>query len=110
MKKSSSENKTEDYNDEESLNEIEENENFKKVSNLTIISTNARSLTPKIECFIDYLLELDSSVAFLTETWLTDSAELEKDIHDLELGTGYSIICKNRPPNNRGYSAGGALL
>ena len=41
---------------------------------------------------------------------MTDSAELEKDIHDLELGTGYSIICKNRPPNNRGYSAGGVAL
>ena len=77
---------TEDVNGEE---------NYKKTNLLTIVSTNARSITPKIESFIEYLNELQSSIAFLTETWLTDSDHLEADIKDLELRTGYSLICKN---------------
>ena len=80
--------------------------NFKKVNTFNIVNTNARSITPKIDCFIEYLNELNTSLAFLTETWLSDTEDLDNDIRDLELGTGYSLICKNRPLNNRGYSAG----
>ena len=49
-------------------------------------------------------------MAFLTETWLSDSTELSDDIEDLERGTGYSLLCKNRPVNNRGYSVGGVAI
>ena len=75
-----------------------------------MLNTNARSLIPKIESFTEYLNELGTSVAFLTETWLSDSTELKNDIIDYELGTGYSIICKNRPRNSRGYSSGGVAI
>ena len=47
---------------------------------------------------------------FLTETWLYDSDELRLDIEDLEIETGYSMLCKNRPQNDRGYSAGGVAI
>ena len=51
-----------------------------------------------------------TSLAFLSETGLSDSKDLEDDILDLELGTGYSLLCKNRPANNRGYSTGGVAI
>ena len=82
----------------------------KYISDFTIVSTNSRSITPKIDCFIEYLNELNSSIAFLSETWLTDSEELKHDIDDLERGTGYGLLCKNRPPNSRGYSTGGVAI
>ena len=37
---------------------------------------------------------------------MTDFPDLTDDIEDLELGTGYSLLCKNRPANMRGYSTG----
>ena len=98
-------------NEEEEENDEEENNNeFKKVDSFTMITTNARSITPKIDCFIEYLQEHNTSLAFITETWLSDSPELVNDIQDLELGTGYSLICKNRPLNDRGSSAGGVAI
>ena len=42
--------------------------------------------------------------------WFSDTKDLEEDILDLELGTGYSLLCKNRPMNNRGYSTGGVAM
>ena len=82
-------------------------EYFKCASNFNILSTNARSLIPKIDCCVEYFKELETTLAFLTETWLLDSPELVADVEDLELETGYSMLYRNRPPNDRGYSAGG---
>ena len=83
---------------------------FNSPSNFNILSTNARSLAPKIDCCVDYFKELETSLVLLTETWLFDSEELECDIEDLELEPGYSLIYKNRPANTRGYSAGGVAI
>ena len=75
-----------------------------------MISTNARSLTPKIDSLVENLNELEASVAFLTETWLSDTSELHHDIADLELDTGFSMLCKNRRINSIGYSTGGVAI
>ena len=75
-----------------------------------MITANARSVVLKMDCFLDYLSELDASIAFLTETWLSDTPELQNDLEDLHLGTGYGLICKNRPQNDRRYSAGGVAI
>ena len=75
-----------------------------------MITANACSIVPKIDCFLDYLSELDASIAFLTETWLSDTPELQNDLEDLQLGTGYGLICKNRPQNECGYSAVGVAI
>ena len=32
------------------------------------------------------------------------------DIEHIELGTGYTMLCKNRPENCRGYSTGGVAI
>ena len=75
-----------------------EDDYFNSESNLNILATNACSLVPKIDCCMEYFKELETSLAFLTETWLYDSEELSKDIQDLEIETGYSMIFKNWPP------------
>ena len=49
-------------------------------------------------------------VGIVTETWLTDGETLQGDITDLALGTGIGLICKNRPPNSRGFSHGGVAV
>ena len=53
---------------------------------MTIINTNARSLCPKIGSLIDCFNELDAGIAVVTETWLRDGLELEKDKEDLSRG------------------------
>ena len=39
-----------------------------------------------------------------------DSPDLKDDIDDLEIGTGYPLLCKNRQTNMRGYAAGGVAI
>ena len=68
----------------------------------TIINTNARSLTPKIQSFIDNFLELDASISVVTETWLADGPGLDADLDDLLLGTGINLITRNRAPGTNG--------
>ena len=80
----------------------------KEIFNL--LYTNARSIAPKMECFLDYLEEMDTSVAILTETWLNDGSGLDEDLAEIEKGTGYGMIVKNRPINQRGYSTGGVAI
>ena len=66
---SSEENLSDAGNDGEDFS----NNDFKPVSTFNVITTNARSLTPKIESFIEYLRELDTCLAFITEIWLSSS-------------------------------------
>ena len=77
---------------------------------MTIINTNARSLSPKIDSLLVCLTELKSSIAVVSETWLKDCPELEKDVEDLEEGSGYTMLYKNREPNDRGFSHGGIAI
>ena len=72
-----------------------------------MINTNARSLCPKINSLLDTMEELEASVAVVTETWLADGVTLEEDKQDLLLGAGISMLCKNRPCDNRGQAYGG---
>ena len=63
---------------------------------LNIALTNARSLAPKVGSLVDLFNEMDIGAGIITESWLQDGPELEKDIADLELGTGLAMIYKNR--------------
>ena len=76
----------------------------------TFINTNARSLCPKINSLIDTIDELDAFFAVVTETWISDGATQGEDKQDLLLGAGLSLICRNRPPDQRGVSYGGVGL
>ena len=56
--------------------------------------TNARSLLPKKEAFIDYFDELDLSFAIVSETWLHRGGSLE--ILENELKAEHGIVLLNR--------------
>ena len=63
---------------------------------LSILLTNARSLNPKLCSLIEFFKELDVTAGIITESWFVDGPELDKDLLDLELGTGLKAIYKNR--------------
>ena len=64
---------------------------------LKVLLTNARSLSPKISSLHTAFDEHELNFALVTESWLKDSEVLNRDIIDLENGTGLGIIYKNRP-------------
>ena len=68
----------------------------REYNNINFILTNARSLAPKIESLITTFEELDVAVGIVTESWLKDSKELDRDLKDLELGRSIKLIYKNR--------------
>ena len=79
-------------------------------SPITIINTNARSLSPKIDSLIDCLNEMDCSLGVITEMWLSDGDSLQRDLEDLATGAGVGLICRNRDPNAAGVAHGGVAV
>ena len=74
------------------------------------MNTNARSLCPKIVSLLDYFDELKLTFATITETWLVDGESLEEDLQDLALGSGVSMLCRNRVVNGKPSGHGGVAL
>ena len=68
---------------------------------LSIILTNARSLSPKICSLIDLYKELDITAGIITESWFVNGPTLDKELQDLELGTALKTIYKNRTTKNK---------
>ena len=79
-------------------------------TDFVIINTNARSLCPKINSFIDCFEEMEASLAVVTETWLTDGQALQDDIQDLELGSKIKLLARNRTPSVNGVCHGGVAI
>ena len=79
------------------------------IDDFMIINTNARSLCPKAQSFIDCFTELDVNLAIVTETWFGDSPDLQADLDDLLHATGIATIARNRPPKD-GVSYGGVAV
>ena len=65
--------------------------------NMKLLVTNARSLAPKIRSFLEFFSEHEIDLAFVTESWLKDGQTLDRDIIDLEYGSGLQILYKNLP-------------
>ena len=69
------------------------------------MNTNARSLCPKLDSFIDNFDELQCTFAVVTETWVSDDQlDLSPELQDR---AGLSIMCLNRKKNRRGVAHGG---
>ena len=64
---------------------------------MSLIITNARSLQPKMSCFIDYMNDLQPTLSIITEPWLYESELYNKIKDDLKEGDGYDIISTFRP-------------
>ena len=77
-----------------------------KIMNLNFVSTNARSLLPKVWSLYDYFEELDLSFAMITETWLCEGTKLDELVQEIRLGRGLDILYKNRA-NDIGESKNG---
>lgn len=73
-----------------------------------MLVTNARSLAPKMPCFIENFKELDVSFAVISESWLKEGKDLSKDLVDLECGEGLKVIHKSRK-SRRGRNVGGGI-
>lgn len=78
-----------------SPNFCDANKNYDE--NIKILLTNARSLSPKIQFLLTTCNEHDIDLAFVSESWLRDGNTLDRDVIDLEYGSGMQIIYKNRP-------------
>ena len=81
-------------------------------TDFNILNTNARSICPKINSLLDAIGELDAAAAVVTETWLADGQTLEDDKQDLFLGSGISLIHRNRAvqaANGRVYGGVGVF-
>ena len=82
----------EEINNDESLSAGENNEvdinndvndttsdGQEKINNFNFILTNARSLAPKIDSFLENFNERDIDLAVVTETWLYEGSGLLND-------------------------------
>ena len=77
--------------------------------NLCFLNTNARSLLPKINSFIESFNENDCTFAVITETWLSKGSQ-EKIAEDLLLGNGTYFMNKGRKPGTNGVCHGGVAI
>ena len=84
--------------------------NNKSMTRLVLLNTNARSLCPKINSFLDCCEEMKASISIITETWLSDGQSLDDDLQDLEHGAGIKFLVKNRKPGVRGVTHGGVAI
>lgn len=88
-----------------------ENKKDKLCTQLTLLNTNARSLTPKIDSLLDCMNEVDASVVTVTETWLRSGERMEESVRDLSLGAGVGMLHKNRDPaSSNGVCYGGVAI
>ena len=81
-----------------------------KKTDLTILNTNARSLTPKITALTDCITEMNAQIAIVTETWFKEGRQLEDMKQDLSLGCGLGMTCLSREPNSNGVAYGGVAV
>ena len=97
--------------DDISENEREIHENTDDNDYCTrFLLSNARSLSPKITSFIDYIYELKCDFAMVTETWFRGGRQLNEELADIESASGIKLICKNRPVRGRGVVGGGVAI
>ena len=61
----------------------------------SLVNANARSLGPKLESLIDCFDEAKLDFAFVTETWLQESARVDF-LDNMATGHNLSFICRNR--------------
>ena len=77
---------------------------------MTIINTNTRSISPKINSVVEAFNELDASFGIFTETWLSDGPDLVSKMDDLIHGSGIRMLTCNREKNSTGFSHGGVAI
>ena len=97
-------------NDPPSTNLNEPEHRKSKMRSLSFISTNARSLAPKLQSALDCFEELELDFALVTESWLRDGPQLRADIDDLNDGKNIDMITYNRKTRSKKTAGGGIAL
>ena len=69
---------------------------IEKFNTMSFMYTNCRSLAPKIDSLIEMFDEIGLDFAILSETWLTSSKKIERNIQKLEDREDLVLIKKNR--------------
>ena len=93
--------------DEQDVNNDSHEDPALSQNKFNFLLTNARSLAPKIDSFIENFEERDVDLCVVTETWLnTASGLLEDEGVDLCLGEGISFFHCGRPVGRRGGGVG----
>ena len=69
-----------------------------QLRNLNFISTNSRSLQPKIQSLCDYFSELELSFAVITETRLREGRSLHNLEVNLKQRNGLQMMTKTERP------------
>ena len=85
----------------------------KNLIHVNVLVTNARSLAPKINSLQTMFEESGLHFAIITESWLNDGEMLNRDVIDLEQGSGLGILYKNRPKrsaSNRKVGGGVSIV
>ena len=76
-------------------NVLNEEENKRNII-IKIMNTNARSLLPKIESLNIRLLETDTDIAIITETWISDETSPEEMVMKMRYDKGFTVVHRNR--------------
>ena len=99
-----------ELNEYENENDCEESINNKSTNPITTFNfllTNARSLAPKIDSFVENFHERDTDLCVVTETWLNEGSGLLQDGSvDLGLGEGIGAAHCGRRIGERGGGVG----
>ena len=97
-------------NSESSFYERNISQDVENVAKVRIINANARSLRPKIASLVDKYNELDITFGLITETWFNGGERHEKEVEDLLLGSGITMLTQNREPGTAGVAHGGVAV
>ena len=81
--------------------------NQRSINTFNFLLTNARSLAPKMDSFIENFSERDTDLGVVTENWLCEGAGLLRDGSiDLRNGEGIGAIHCGRNEGRRGGGVG----
>ena len=71
---------------------------------INFAATNARSLPPKMLSMIENFNELQLSFFAITETWLKNNKQTEREIKDLSDSEQLGLLAKNRKKRGGGVA------
>ena len=73
-----------------------------RITELNLVTANARSIELKLPSLIDIFKDCDISVALITETWIKPNNNYDRIKEELEMNHGLKIIACNRAGKKRG--------
>ena len=76
--------------------------NERRRNKFNVCLINARSIISKLSSLLETLTEIDVDICMLTETWLKNDPNIERNVEDFENQHGYAFIRRDRMAGRRG--------